>query len=69
VVAGFLAYARCIFFFLFFYSILFISGNVVNISSVSGSRPVWGALPYAMCKAAVDQFTRCTSQGQYIATN
>jgi len=26
-------------------------------------RPVWGALPYAMCKAAVDQFTRCTSQG------
>lgn len=41
------------------------AGNVVNISSVSGMRPVWGALPYAMCKAAVDQFTRCTSQGQF----
>ena len=37
-------------------------GNVVNITSVSGQRPVWGALPYAMAKAAVDQFTRCTSQ-------
>ncbi len=39
-------------------------GNVVNITSVSGQRPVWGALPYAMAKAAVDQFTRCTSQGK-----
>ena len=37
-------------------------GNVVNMTSVSGQRPVWGALPYAMAKAAVDQFTRCTSQ-------
>ena len=37
-------------------------GNVINVSSVSGMRPVWGALPYAMAKAAVDQFTRCVSQ-------
>ena len=37
-------------------------GNIINISSVSGMRPVWGALPYTMAKAAVDQFTRSISQ-------
>lgn len=37
-------------------------GNIVNISSVSGMRPVWGALPYAVTKAGMDQFTRCTAQ-------
>jgi len=37
-------------------------GNIINISSVSGMRPVWGALPYACSKAGVDQFTRCVSQ-------
>ena len=44
-------------------------GNVVNMTSVSGQRPVWGALPYAMAKAAVDQFTRCTSQGKNICVS
>lgn len=37
-------------------------GNIINISSVSGMRPVWGALPYAVTNAAKDQFTRCTAQ-------
>ncbi|KAG7305854.1 hypothetical protein JYU34_008393 [Plutella xylostella] len=34
-------------------------GNIVNISSVSGSMPSVGSLPYSMTKAALDQFTRC----------
>jgi len=37
-------------------------GNIINISSVSGMRPVWGALPYAVTKAGTDMFTRCTAQ-------
>lgn len=34
-------------------------GNIVNVSSVSGLRPIWGALPYTVAKAGVDQMTKC----------
>lgn len=34
-------------------------GNVVNISSVLGIRPMEGRSAYCMSKAAVDHFTRC----------
>ena len=34
-------------------------GNIVNVSSVAGLRPIPGLLPYCMTKAAVDQFTKC----------
>ncbi len=36
-------------------------GNVVIISSVAGTRSFPGVLAYAVSKAAVDQFTRCTA--------
>ncbi|XP_072931524.1 uncharacterized oxidoreductase TM_0325-like [Epargyreus clarus] len=36
-------------------------GNVVNVSSVAGMRPIRDVdfLPYCISKAALDQFTRC----------
>ncbi|KAG6459813.1 hypothetical protein O3G_MSEX011622 [Manduca sexta] len=33
-------------------------GNIVNISSISGTVVVVGSLPYGMAKAALDHFTR-----------
>ena len=36
-------------------------GNVVNVSSVAGTRAFPGVLAYAVSKAAVDQLTRCTA--------
>lgn len=33
-------------------------GNIVNISSVAGSRPVGSSIPYAVSKAALDHMTR-----------
>lgn len=36
-------------------------GNVVNISSVAGLRPIKNVLSYCISKAALDQFTRCTA--------
>lgn len=36
-------------------------GNVVNVSSVAGLRPMQNNLAYSMSKAAVDHFTRCTA--------
>jgi NAD(P)-dependent dehydrogenase (short-subunit alcohol dehydrogenase family) len=36
-------------------------GNVVNISSVAGMRSFPNVLAYCVSKAALDQFTRCTS--------
>jgi len=36
-------------------------GNVVNISSVAGSRSFPNVLAYSVSKAAVDQLTRCAS--------
>ncbi|MEN8650846.1 SDR family oxidoreductase [Streptomyces sp. 21So2-11] len=34
------------------------AGNIVNISSVAGSRPVGSSIPYAVSKAAIDHMTR-----------
>lgn len=34
-------------------------GNIVNVSSVAGSRSFPNVLSYAMSKAAIDQFTKC----------
>lgn len=34
-------------------------GNIVNVSSISGSMPNVGSLPYSMTKAALDHFSRC----------
>lgn len=34
-------------------------GNVVNISSLAGVRPVTNMLSYCISKAALDQFTKC----------
>ncbi|CAG2180399.1 unnamed protein product, partial [Oppiella nova] len=34
-------------------------GNVINISSVGGMRPVQGCTPYCMAKCALDMFTKC----------
>lgn len=34
------------------------SGNIVNISSVAGSRPVGSSIPYAVSKAAIDHMSR-----------
>lgn len=34
-------------------------GNIVNVSSVTGSRSFPGVLSYCMSKAALDQFTKC----------
>jgi len=36
-------------------------GNIVLISSVTGSRSFPGVLAYCVSKAALDQFTRCTA--------
>ncbi|XP_018047391.1 PREDICTED: 3-oxoacyl-[acyl-carrier-protein] reductase FabG-like isoform X2 [Atta colombica] len=36
-------------------------GNIVNVSSVAGLRPLKNNLPYCMSKAALDQFTRCVA--------
>lgn len=36
-------------------------GNVVNVSSVAGIRPVVTSLAYGMSKAALDYFTRCVA--------
>lgn len=34
-------------------------GNIVNVSSVAGTRSFPGILAYCMSKAALDQFTKC----------
>jgi len=36
-------------------------GNIVNVSSVTGSRSFPGVLSYCMSKAALDQFTKCVA--------
>lgn len=36
-------------------------GNIVNVSSVNGTRSFPNVLAYCMSKAAVDQFTRCVA--------
>ncbi|EGI66780.1 PREDICTED: tropinone reductase 2-like [Acromyrmex echinatior] len=36
-------------------------GNIVNVSSVAGLRPLRNHLSYCMSKAALDQFTRCVA--------
>lgn len=36
-------------------------GNIVNVSSVTGTRAFPGVLAYCVSKAAVDQLTRCTA--------
>ena len=36
-------------------------GNVVNVSSVTGTRSFPGVLTYCMSKAALDQFTKCVA--------
>lgn len=36
-------------------------GNIVNVSSVAGLRPVKELLSYCISKAALDQFTQCTA--------
>jgi len=36
-------------------------GNVVNVSSVAGSRAFPGLLAYCVSKAAIDQLTRCSA--------
>jgi NAD(P)-dependent dehydrogenase (short-subunit alcohol dehydrogenase family) len=37
------------------------TGNIVNVSSVTGVRSFPGVLAYCVSKAAVDQLTRCTA--------
>lgn len=36
-------------------------GNIVNVSSVAGTKSFPGVLSYCMSKAAIDQFTKCTA--------
>jgi len=36
-------------------------GNIVNVSSINGTRPFPEDLTYCMAKAAVDQMTSCTA--------
>ena len=36
-------------------------GNIVNVSSVTGTRAFPGVLSYCISKAAVDQLTRCVA--------
>ena len=36
-------------------------GNIVNVSSVAGTRSFPGILAYCVSKAAIDQLTRCTA--------
>jgi len=40
-------------------SIIGRKGNIVNVSSVTGTRAFPGVLAYCVSKAGVDQFTRC----------
>ncbi len=40
-------------------SIIERKGNIVNVSSVTGTRAFPGVLAYCVSKAGVDQFTRC----------
>lgn len=42
-------------------SIIERKGNIVNVSSVTGTRAFPGVLAYCVSKAAVDQLTRCTA--------
>lgn len=42
-------------------SLIEAKGNIVILSSVAGARSFPGVLAYAVSKAAVDQFTRCTA--------
>jgi len=42
-------------------SIVARKGNIVNVSSVTGTRAFPGVLAYCVSKAGVDQFTRCTA--------
>jgi NAD(P)-dependent dehydrogenase (short-subunit alcohol dehydrogenase family) len=42
-------------------SIIERKGNVVNVSSVTGTRAFPGVLAYCVSKAGVDQFTRCAA--------
>ena len=37
------------------------AGNIVNVSSVTGTRAFPGVLAYCVSKAGVDQLTRCTA--------
>ncbi|MFN2497637.1 MAG: SDR family oxidoreductase [Pyrinomonadaceae bacterium] len=37
------------------------SGNIVNVSSVTGLRPFPGVLAYCVSKAGLDQLTRCSA--------
>ncbi len=41
-------------------------GNIVNVSSVTGTRSFPGVLGYCISKSAIDQFTKCTALGIYI---
>jgi len=36
-------------------------GNIVNVSSICGTRSCAGLLSYSMSKSAIDQLTRCTA--------
>ncbi|XP_061672028.1 3-oxoacyl-[acyl-carrier-protein] reductase FabG-like [Syngnathoides biaculeatus] len=36
-------------------------GSIVNVSSITGMRPVPGILAYCMSKSVIDQFTRCVA--------
>ena len=36
-------------------------GSIVNVSSVCGTRSFPNILAYAISKAAIDQFTKCTA--------
>lgn len=38
-----------------------VKGNIVNVSSVAGTRSFPGILAYCVSKAAIDQLTRCTA--------
>ena len=38
-----------------------VKGNIVNVSSVAGTRSFPGVLAYCVSKAAIDQLTRCTA--------
>lgn len=46
-------------------------GQVVNVSSVAGSRPVGSSIPYACSKAAVDHLTRLLANtlGPHVRVN
>ena len=47
-------------------------GNIVNVSSVAGTRSFPNVLSYCVSKAAIDQFTRCTAlelAGQGVRVN